>query len=81
MSTDLAFLRHKDLNRVAPLIKNLEAWNAFMVLLDHEEAKLMLELLRKPIAEDLYRLSGRMELINNLRKAKERLLAIEQEPK
>lgn len=81
MSTELAFLRQKDLNKIAPLIKNLDAWNALMVLLDHEEAKLMLNLLRKPIVEDLYRISGRMELINSLRTAREKLLAEEQEIK
>lgn len=79
MSSEMAFLKHKDLNRLAPLIKDLQAWEAFNFLLDHEEAKLLLELVRKPSVEELHRIAGKMELLKSFRSAKDRLFAMEEE--
>ena len=79
MSTDLAFLRQSDLNKIAPLIKNMEAWNAFLLLLQHEEAKLLLAMVRKPNTEELWRIAGKCELLQQLKRTQEKLIALEKE--
>lgn len=82
---ELAKLTRQDLNRIAPLIRNLEAWDAFLYLLKHEEAKVLLGLLtakRYPNAvEEMHRLSGKIELIQDLKQAKDRLTALEKDLK
>lgn len=79
MSSELALLRAKDLYKLAPLVKNAEAWEAFMFLLEHEEAKLMLALLGKPVVDELIRISGKFEFIKHLKNARQIFLDMEKD--
>lgn len=67
----------KDLNKIAPLIKDANAWNAFLIILDHQEAKALKKLEAICIAEELIRINAEVRLINQLRKARDNWLEME----
>jgi len=71
MIKDLAKLSKSQLRKLLPLVHDFAAWEAFILLLDHEEAKIALCLLGKPIPEELIRLSGKFEQIQQLRGLRE----------
>ena len=67
MIEDLSILSKAQIRKLLPLVNDLQAWEAFLLLLDHYEAKVAMCLLGKPIPEELIRLSGKFELIQQLR--------------
>lgn len=52
--------------RVAPLVKNMEAWNAFVALIEHEIDKSLSKLRGKPNSEEALRISAEYSLLNRL---------------
>ncbi len=77
MSGDLAFWNDRRLGKVSPLIKNMAAWEAFLALIDYEESKLLGFLLGRPDHDTLVRVAGKYELLQELKRAQERILGIE----
>lgn len=67
----------KDLNKVAGLIKDIRAWEAFLHVLDMEEAKLVGKLISDLTAEELIRLNAEYKLIQRLRKTRDTWLSME----
>lgn len=67
----------KDLSKIAPLIKDANAWNAFLAVLDHQEAKSLKRLEAICVAEELIRINAEVRLIHQLRKVRDNWLAIE----
>jgi hypothetical protein len=65
-------------NKVAALIKDINAWNAFIALLDHHQYKCIRKLDSIADTEELIRINAEYRLIERLRKAREDWLAIEQ---
>ena len=66
----------KDLNKLAPLIKDFHAWSAFLVLLEFYENKCMAELEGRVDAEELYRINGKYMLIQQMKKARDTWLSV-----
>ena len=67
----------KDLNKVAGLIKDIRAWEAFLHVLDMEEAKLVGKLISDLSTEELLRLNAEYKLIQRLRKTRDTWLSME----
>lgn len=65
-------------NKVAALIKDSNAWDAFIALLDHHQYKIVKGLEGKVDTEELIRINAEYRLIERLRKAREDWLRIEQ---
>jgi len=53
-------------NAVAPLVKNMEAWKAFLVLLEHQKSLVLKQLIGKPNAEEALRLSAEYSMLERL---------------
>ncbi len=64
-------------NKIAPLIKDYAAWEAFIALLDHEQAKCIKKLQTVQDPNELIRINAEYRLIEQLRKARDNWLDIE----
>lgn len=72
-------MQPKELNKIASLVKDSQAWNAFIYLLDDEEKKVVVRLMGKPSEYDLISIAAQYNLIQNLRRARENALVMEKE--
>ena len=73
------FVDKSILQAIAPVIKNKEAWDAFIAILDYEESKLCHKLRGEPTTDQLHRLAGASNLLHALRSLRDNMLAAEKE--
>ena len=64
-------------NKLAALIKDFNAWEAFVALIDHHQAKILKKLEAINSSDELIRINAEYRLLEELRKARERWLDIE----
>lgn len=67
----------KDLNKLAPLIKDKAAWDAFVYLLEDMELEVIAKLTGNPTEYQLIRISGQYNLLQTMYKARDNALALE----
>lgn len=68
---------HKDLASISPLVKDSNAWNAFIYLLEHERDVINNKLNTPVDPEELIRINGVCRFIEQLKKTRETALRAE----
>jgi hypothetical protein len=66
-------------NDAAPLVKNMAAWNALMMIINHLKEKTANKLAGKPTTEELLRLSGEYNMLLLLEKQQDNILFAEKD--
>lgn len=66
-----------DLNKLAPLVRDYNAWTAFLHLLDKQEAIVIAKLVGKCDSDELIRINAVYQFIQELRKTRDRTKDIE----
>ena len=65
------------INDIAPIIKDMRVWNAFVILINHQLDKTVAELEGKHSSDDLIRISAKYSLLQQLLKQQEIILNAE----
>jgi hypothetical protein len=70
-------MNKKFFNDVAPIIKNMQNWQAFIAIIDHQKEKLVKELETPQSSEDLIRANAKYMLLNHLTKLRDNVIDAE----
>ena len=74
---ELAVLDQKTISKISLLVKDYKVWEALLTLIYHHKAKAYTQLIGEQRPDELVRIAARIELLDQLARTRDVVLAME----